>query len=242
MAEVATTKEYLGRLFRIRRTCVEMLEDRGYQVSGDQKFARLDDFKEKFVREEGGQLLISKEQLVLYGEKPPLSEADLEAMDAEERQTMVDEWTRDKCMCVFFVGHREKLAEAQIRQYYQIMVQKGSNRSIVVTPTKPTPQCALAINACEAAEESPKIFEVFMESELQINVMKHELVPKHQVLTAAEKRALLSALSIKESQLPRLQQADPVARHLGMRRGQVVRITRPSETAGEYVTYRLVQA
>jgi DNA-directed RNA polymerase I, II, and III subunit RPABC1 len=93
-----------------------------------------------------------------------------------------------------------------------------------------------------ALQEVSSVFvlEHFRDEELLVDITEHELVPQHEVLSEEDKAALLRRYKIREMQLPRIQLGDPVARYYGMTRGQIVKIIRPSETAGRYVSYRIV--
>mmetsp|Transcript_46984 Transcript_46984/g.124376 ORF Transcript_46984/g.124376 Transcript_46984/m.124376 type:complete len:180 (-) Transcript_46984:136-675(-) len=89
------------------------------------------------------------------------------------------------------------------------------------------------------AELTGMRIDTFLDNELLVNITDHVLVPKHELLTTSEKAAVLTRYSIKENQLPRIMASDPVARYLGLKKGDVVKITRKSATAGRYVTYRV---
>ncbi len=106
---------------------------------------------------------------------------------------------------------------------------------IMVTQGALSPQARKIINATIQYTQ----IECFMQDDLLINIMHHELVPAHVVLSKEEKTALLARYRLKETQLPRILQKDPVARYLGLKRGSVVKIIRTSETAGRYASYRL---
>jgi DNA-directed RNA polymerase subunit H len=70
--------------------------------------------------------------------------------------------------------------------------------------------------------------------------LDHEMVPKHEVLTPKEKKEVLDTLGIIKNQLPLVKETDPVAKEIGAKQGDVLRIVRKSQTAGKTVYYRLV--
>lgn len=82
--------------------------------------------------------------------------------------------------------------------------------------------------------------EMFQITDLLVNITKHVLKPKHQVLTDQEKEKLLKKYSIEEKQLPRMLKKDAIAQYFGLERGQVVKVTYSGEITESHVTYRCV--
>jgi DNA-directed RNA polymerase subunit H (RpoH/RPB5) len=71
-------------------------------------------------------------------------------------------------------------------------------------------------------------------------VTDHVLVPKHEILSEEEKKEILARFNATEEQFPFLFDVDPVAREINAKPGDMVKITRVSDTAGETTYYRFV--
>lgn len=123
----------------------------------------------------------------------------------------------------------------QLKAFAQMLDQHKYWTGIFVTAANPTSSALKIIPSLKPIE-----LEVFREEDLLVNISRHELVPKHVLLSAGEKQYLLERYRLKETQLPRIRLDDPMSRYLGLRRGQVVKIIRKSETAGRYASYRYV--
>jgi DNA-directed RNA polymerase subunit H len=66
------------------------------------------------------------------------------------------------------------------------------------------------------------------------------LIPKHELLTKEESSQVLARFNGLPSQFPYIQSTDAIAKEVGAKPGDFVRITRRSETAGSSVYYRYV--
>eukprot|EP00049_Salpingoeca_infusionum_P007121 m.115988 g.115988 ORF g.115988 m.115988 type:complete len:182 (-) comp13585_c0_seq19:110-655(-) len=140
-------------------------------------------------------------------------------------------------MAVYF-SDEEKIGVAPIRQIVDDMVSKHIAAGVVICKNALTPSALKAVRECNQTNRTLHVFQL---NEVVVNITHHELVPKHVVQTPEQKKELLDRYRLKEQQLPRIKVTDPVAKYLGLKRGQVVKIIREdSPTAGRYVSYRLV--
>ena len=91
---------------------------------------------------------------------------------------------------------------------------------------------------------------------IKFNILEHELVPEHILLSEEEAEQVLAKLNIKRDQLPKIRKTDPAIRNLEktlkddgsnttygpINPGRVIMVVRRSKTAEEFVAYRVVVA
>ncbi|ALH23180.1 DNA-directed RNA polymerase II, subunit RpB5 [Chrysochromulina ericina virus CeV-01B] len=75
---------------------------------------------------------------------------------------------------------------------------------------------------------------------LKFNILNHNLVPKHRVLSNEEKELVKKQYNIEnDSQFPTTSRFDPVSQVLGIRPTELFEIERPSKTAIKTKFYRI---
>jgi DNA-directed RNA polymerase subunit H (RpoH/RPB5) len=75
---------------------------------------------------------------------------------------------------------------------------------------------------------------------LQFNILEHVYVPNHTILNDEEVKTMKNRYNIiNDKELPDISRYDPVAQAIGMRPGQICKISRPSKTAITADYYRI---
>ncbi|WEW54891.1 DNA-directed RNA polymerases II 24 kDa polypeptide (RNA polymerase II subunit 5) [Emydomyces testavorans] len=219
----------MTRLWRTWRTVFEMLLDRGYEVTEEEVKIPLNDFRKK------------------YSDALGFPDRNKMRISARPSQAMIDKYTPlesptkpnpvSECGTIYveFCADAQGVGTRQVRAFNHFVDEQNYHTGIFITQSPMSPSAIRLLTGIPG-----RFCEHFLEQELLVNITHHELVPKHVLLSAEEKKRLLQRYRLKESQLPRIQVGDPVAKYLGLRRGQVVKIIRKSETAGRYASYRWV--
>ena len=128
-----------------------------------------------------------------------------------------------------------KLGISNVKEITQLLEDNtDAKRCIVVYKGNITPYAKSALNALEQS------IETFSTSELNYNVTRHTLVPKHELMDNTFKTELCSQLRISEKKLPVMHKTDPVARYYGANVGQLFKITRIGFDGRQSPYFRIV--
>jgi DNA-directed RNA polymerase I, II, and III subunit RPABC1 len=203
----------MSKMYRVMQTTFELVSDRHYQPPSEWLCPSLDAFKRDFVHES----VVLREKMMLIAHR-----------DADEDH-----------LFVFFNGE-PSVNTQRIKEYALKARAENATRVLLVTAGRLNPAAKKYVEELPREPGAPLHMQVFDEDDLVVNITKHELVPKHDLMSADETREVLDTYSLKTSMLPRILSRDPVALYYGASKGEVFRITRKSETAGTYITYRQV--
>jgi DNA-directed RNA polymerase I, II, and III subunit RPABC1 len=153
----------------------------------------------------------------------------------------------DQSKKVYITYHLEKtLSHKNIGEYiddlYIDNVLKKNDDLIIIMKDEPNESLIKIIK--NIWEQDHYYINIFNIKRLQFNILKHELVPRHSILTNEEVNEIKNKYNITDvqNQLPDISRFDPVAQAICIRPGQICKIERPSKTAIISVYYRVCSA
>jgi hypothetical protein len=79
----------------------------------------------------------------------------------------------------------------KIRKFFLVAPSQGKNKTSTFTLDKKAQAFISDLSKKDKTEKYPYRIEIFRQDELQFNVLKHDLVPPHRLLTENQKTELL---------------------------------------------------
>lgn len=200
-------------MYRAWKTCREMVVERGYRITDDVADSSFEAFKQ--MDQGGGPHMEdgkSQNNIVIHGTKDNGTK-NIVVKLIPQRTTINKKYLNDESQG----GGDDDDDDG------------STTTTIFVITAKPT-KIIIGAN-----------YELFRFSEVIFNRTHHRLVPKHELMSKADKAAVLAMYDCKESQLPRMLKSDFMARYYGAKSGDMFKIYRPSPSCGTYTTYRMVK-
>ncbi len=207
--------ETIDVLYKSRQTLLKILADRGYTTKPYEKF---------------GPVEINA--MVVAGDQALQMDLERPAAEGVVRPT--------KCRVIYGLNRvKTRLASFITNATGEETDFDPASMELIVMLLEPIAEAFhVAVLSALARKIRISFFSAFT---LVNNPLDHVLVPKHELLPSSEHKAFLTENKIKsKDNLPIIRfHEDIIARILGLMPGDIVKITRPSPSAGEYVSYRV---
>ena len=239
----------ISRLYTARKTLLELLSTRGYDVVGYANFG-VYEVNAMYTHKQLDMLVeIKGEQKSKgsksKGDKGEKGNKDKDVVETENKKTYV-KFHLEKTLSV---SHINDLIE----DLYVLGVGGeigGTGLSANANDTVLTEKDTLIIITKQEIKTMNQVLnQLFLQGRfivllsldrLQFNILNHQYVPTHTILSDHEVVEMMKKYNVMEkSQLPDISRYDPVALAIGMRPGEVCSIDRPSKSAISSLYYRV---
>ena len=108
-------------------------------------------------------------------------------------------------------------------------------KRIYIKPGEKDNSVQTFVNKCLAEK---KFVQIFGLENFMFNISKHIFVPKHIILKSNEVREMLTFYNTRLEHIPVIKREDQMAKYIGLRPGQVVKINSYNASTGISETYR----
>lgn len=186
-----------------------------------------------------------REMLEMRGDDVSYIEEHADAVARPRYFTELIELNTDNTTVIFALT--KDIVKEVMRQFkeadniHDIVTKYNNTKSFIIVVTE-LPSSVTANTFAQKDKELNMIggmLQLFQLKELMYNPSKHELVPKHEKLNDEAVKTFMDQYMLKsKAHIPVIHKTDVMARWLGLRHGDIIRITRYNETSGEYFYYR----
>lgn len=223
--------QYIEKVFKSRQVLLDILHDRGYDTVGVEKIGP-EEIREALAVTPNGKALEFTVK-TREGMTPPTPTVRVYIFLARLKQKLPGFITS--------LDTPVGTAESSARQADKLgsPVDPALTSVICLINEPVVPVFNQASNTAWAVRNLRLSF-FYMDS-FQMNPMTHYLVPPHEIVPKEQHAALMKNLYItQKSHFPLIRyHEDPITRVIGAIPGDIIKITRPSPTSGEYIVYRI---
>jgi len=175
------------------------------------------------LEEKRAKLIIRYRNLVPDSEKP---------VDEDSRLVYRLHDKKGQFIVMHAIIGQKTIGISYVRELREMVEKEGASKGILVGDGKYT------YSARSSAEELG--IELIPPTLPTFDIFEHALVPRHEIISEEDLVEVTKKYHAEPFQFPWIKVNDPIAIILGAKRGEVVKITQKSETAGTAISYRYV--
>ena len=205
----------MKNIYKSRKNILKLLTIRGYDISP----------YENQTIEELNILYQNHSKKVTYD----IDTLDIKIDDKDKGNILIKYILTDKC--------RPKIIEKIIETLFDDVL--GNNDTcIIITKDKTTYKGTLEMVINKIYKDNNQFAQIFCLTDFLYDITEHVLCPKYRILSDEETNIILKKFNIDESNLPEICVNDPLGSIYGVKVGNIIEITYPSQTTIT-VNYRI---